>query len=51
MMENLNKKAQSDDSEKKRKLNKLNKDNSTGNGKVWVNPLKNLIIPKILPKN
>ena len=46
-----NKKAQSDDYEKKRKLTKLNKDISVGNGKVWVNRLKNLIIPKILPKN
>ena len=46
-----NKKAQSDDYEKKRKLTKLNKDISMGNGKVWVNRLKNLIIPKILPKN
>ena len=46
-----NKRAQSDDYEKKRKLTKLNKDISMGNGKVWVNRLKNLIIPKILPKN
>ena len=46
-----NKKAQSDDYEKKRKLTKVNKDISMGNGKVWVNRLKNLIIPKILPKN
>ena len=57
VMENLgimtvkNKKAQSNDYEKKRKLTKLNKDISMGNGKVWVNRLKNLIIPKILPKN
>ena len=35
---------------KKRKLTKLNKDTNLGNGKVWTNRLKKIVIPKILPK-
>ena len=46
-----NKKLQSTDYEKKRKLTKLNKDSNLGNGKVWTNRLKRIIIPKILPQN
>ena len=46
-----NKKIQSNEYDKKRKLTKLNKDTNLGNGKVWTNRLKHIIIPKILPKN
>ena len=46
-----NKKVQSNEYDKKRKLTKLNKDTNLGNGKVWTNRLKKIIIPKILPKN
>ena len=35
---------------KKRKLTKLNKDTNLGNGKVWTNRFKKVIIPKVLPK-
>ena len=45
-----NKKVQSLDYNKKRKLTKLNKDTNLGNGKVWVNRLKEIVIPKVLPK-
>ena len=45
-----NKKAQSLDYNKKRKLTKLNKDTNLGLGKVWSNRFKNIVIPKILPK-
>ena len=45
-----NKKMQSNLYEKKRKLTKVNKESNLGNGKVWTNRFKNLIIPKILPK-
>ena len=45
-----NKKAQSVEYEKKRKLTKLNKDTNLGNGKVWTNRFKKVIIPKVLPK-
>ena len=46
-----NKKSHSIEYDKKRKLTKLNKDTNLGNGKVWTNRLKRLIIPKILPKS
>ena len=46
-----NKKVQSIEYTKKRKLTKLNKDTNLGNGKVWVNRLKKIILPKILPRN
>ena len=46
-----NKKAQSIDYEKKRKLTKINKDSNVGNGKIWSNRLKTIILPKILPSN
>ena len=46
-----NKKSQSIDYNKKRKLTKLNKDTNLGLGKVWANRFKSIIIPKILPKN
>ena len=39
-----NKKAQSTEYDKKRKLTKLNKDTNLGNGKVWVNRIKKIII-------
>ena len=45
-----NKKMQSNLYEKKRKLTKVNKESNLGNGKVWTNRFKNLILPKILPK-
>ena len=45
-----NKKVQSIEYAKKRKLTKINKDTNLGNGKVWTNRFKRLIIPKILPK-
>ena len=45
-----NKKIQSVEYDKKRKLTKVNKDVNLGNGKVWTNRLKKIIIPKILPK-
>ena len=45
-----NKKIQSIEYDKKRKLTKVNKDMNLGNGKVWTNRLKQIIIPKILPK-
>ena len=37
-----NKKSQSIDYNKKRKLTKINKDSNIGNGKVWANRLKKL---------
>ena len=46
-----NKKSQSIEYEKKRKLTKLNKDTNLGNGKVWTNRMKEIILPKVLPKN
>ena len=46
-----NKKSQSIDYEKKRKLTKINKDSNIGNGKVWSNRLKKIVLSKILPKN
>ena len=46
-----NKKVQSNLYEKKRKLTKVNKESNFGNGKVWTNRFKKIIIPKILPKN
>ena len=46
-----NKKCQSNNYEKKRKLTKVNKDSNLGNGKVWTNRLKKIIIPKVLPRN
>ena len=45
-----NKKIQSNLYEKKRKLTKVNKESNLGNGKVWTNRFKKIIIPKILPK-
>ena len=45
-----NKKAQTLDHNKKRKLTKLNKDSNLGNGKVWTNRFKEIIIPKVLPR-
>ena len=44
-----NKKVQSTEYDKKRKLTKLNKDTNL-NGKIWTNRLKKIIIPKVLPK-
>ena len=44
-----NKKSQSIEYEKKRKLTKINKDSNVGNGKVWTNRLKSVVLPKILP--
>ena len=46
-----NKKSQSIDYDKKRKLMKINKDSNVGNGKVWSNRMKKIILPKILPRN
>ena len=45
-----NKSTQSNEYEKKRKLTKINKDSNVGNGKVWTNRMKKIILPKILPK-
>ena len=45
-----NKKTQSNLYEKKRKLTKINKESNLGNGKVWTNRFKQIIIPKVLPK-
>ena len=45
-----NKKGQSNLYEKKRKLTKVNKESNLGNGKVWTNRFKIVIIPKIVPK-
>lgn len=45
-----NKKAQSIEYNKKRKLTKVNKDSNLGNGKVWTNRLKKYIMDKVLPK-
>ena len=45
-----NKARQSIEYDKKRKLTKVNKDANLGNGKVWTNRLKRIIIPKVLPK-
>ena len=39
-----NKKSQSIDYEKKRKLTKINKDSNIGNGKVWSNRLKKIVL-------
>ena len=44
-----NKKSQSIEYEKKRKLTKINKDSNVGNGKVWTNRLKSVVLPRILP--
>ena len=46
-----NKKVQSNLYEKKRKLTKVNKESNLGNGKVWTNRFKKIIIPKVLPQN
>ena len=35
---------------KKRKLTKVNKDSNLGNGKVWTNRLKKIVLPKVVPK-
>ena len=45
-----NKNTHSIEYNKKRKLTKVNKDSNIGNGKVWTNRMKNVILPKILPK-
>ena len=45
-----NKKVQSMEYDKKRKLTKLNKDTNLGNGKVWTNRVKHIILPYVLPK-
>ena len=45
-----NKSTQSNEYEKKRKLTKINKDSNVGNGKVWTNRMKRILLPKILPK-
>ena len=45
-----NKKNQSIEYEKKRKLTKVNKDINLGHGKVWTNRMKDIVLPKILPK-
>ena len=45
-----NKKNQSMEYEKKRKLTKVNKDINLGHGKVWTNRMKEIVLPKILPK-
>ena len=45
-----NKSTQSNEYEKKRKLTKINKDSNVGNGKVWTNRMKRIILPRILPK-
>ena len=45
-----NKNAQSNEYEKKRKLTKINKDSNVGNGKVWTNRMKKIILPRILPR-
>ena len=45
-----NKTVQSIDYDKKRKLTKVNKDSNMGHGKVWTNRIKNIILPRILPK-
>merc|ERR1711888_54938 len=45
-----NKNTQSNEYEKKRKLTKINKDSNVGNGKVWTNRMKRIILPRILPK-
>ena len=44
-----NKKTNSTNYNKKRKLTKLNKDTNLGHGKVWSNRFKEIVIPKILP--
>ena len=46
----MNKKVQSHEYNKKRKLTKLNKDTNLGHGKVWTNRCKKIILPKVLPK-
>ena len=46
-----NKKSQSIEYDKKRKLTKLNKDTNLGHGKVWTNRLKKIILTKVLPKS
>ena len=45
-----NKSTQSNEYENKRKLTKINKDSNVGNGKVWTNRMKRILLPKILPK-
>ena len=51
MMVVKNKKGQSIEYSKKRKLTKVNKDLNLGHGKVWTNRMKKIVLPKILPKN
>ena len=46
-----NKKSQSIEYDKKRKLTKINKDSNIGNGKVWTNRMREIVLPKILPIN
>ena len=46
-----NKKTNTIEYNKKRKLTKVNKDSNLGLGKIWTNRLKKLILPKVLPKN
>ena len=46
-----NKKSQSIEYEKKRKLTKLNKDTNLGNGKVWTNRMKRLFCLKYCQKH
>ena len=43
-----NKKSNTIEYKKKRKLTKVNKDSNLGNGKVWTN---RLILSKVLPKS
>ena len=45
-----NKTSQSIEYDKKRKLTKVNKDLNMGHGKVWTNRMKEVVLPKILPK-
>ena len=45
-----NKNKQSIEYDKKRKLTKVNKDLNMGHGKVWTNRMKEVVLPKILPK-
>ena len=50
MMVVKNKKSQSIHYDKKRKLTKVNKDLNLGHGKVWTNRMRDIVLPKILPK-
>ena len=45
-----NKKTNTIEYKKKRKLTKVNKDSNLGLGKVWTKRLKKLVLPKVLPK-